>query len=369
MSRLRAQIVKELLSTLRDPRARFVLIVPSLMQLFLFSFAATLDVKNVDLAVLDQDNGAVAFELVQRLDSAWFVDEVVRVRNLEELGRRIEGQEALVALHIPPGFSADVAQGGGKVQVLLDGRQANAAQITLSYLGTIARQLSFEMQERGAAQGGPAIPQTVVRHWFNPNLKYIWFIVPSLSATLAMFISLFVTALSIARERELGTFDQLLVSPTTSLEIIVSKTIPALIIGTALAAVMVVAGIVIFRIPFTGSFLLLLGSLLLFISSVVGLGLMLSAVCQTQQQAILGTFAFAIPLVLISGFATPVENMPAALQIAAQFSPLKHYLIIVQGCFLKALPPADVFANAWPMAALALGTMSVAVVFVQRRLQ
>lgn len=369
MSRLRAQIVKELLSTLRDPRARFVLIGPPLMQLFLFSFAATLDVKNVHLAVLDQDGGPVAIEWVQRLESAWFVEDLQRVEDLQALGQRIEGQQALMGIHIPPGFSGDVISGGGTVQVLLDGRQANAAQIAFSYLGGISRQLTLELQGVSGAAGARALPQTVVRHWFNPNLNYIWFIVPSLSATLAMFIALFVTALSIARERELGTFDQLLVSPATSLEIIVSKTIPALVIGTALATLMVLAGIVIFRIPFTGSFALMLGSLLLFIASVVGIGLMLSAVCQTQQQAILGTFAIAIPLVLISGFATPVENMPPALQLAAQFSPLKHYLIIVQGSFLKALPPAEVFANAWPMAALALVSMSVAVIFVQRRLQ
>ncbi|MCG8459079.1 MAG: ABC transporter permease, partial [Holophagales bacterium] len=341
--RLRAQIVKELLSTLRDPRARFVLIGPPLLQLFVFSYAATLDVRNVNVAVLDLDRGAAAHELVQRLEHAWFVDRLERVGSLADLEARLDSQEALMALHIPSTFSGDAASGRtARAQLLLDGRRASSAQIAASYTGSIVRELSIDLG------GVPAPVETLVRHGFNPNLLYVWFIVPSLSGILAMFISLLVTALSIARERELGTFDQLLVSPATSLEIIVAKTVPAVIVGSLLALLMVAAGIFVFRIPFAGSFPLLFGSLVLFISSIVGVGLMLSSVCRTQQQAILGTFTIGIPTVLISGFATPVENMPRALQGLAELSPLKHFLIIAQGSFLKALPPREVLANAWP---------------------
>lgn len=382
-SRLHAQVRKELLSTLRDPRARAVLIGPPLLQLVVFSYAATLDVRNVDVAVLDRDRGAVSRDLVQRVEAAWFVDEVHVASSLDELGALIERQEALMALHVAAGFSADVAAGRpARAQLLLDGRRGNAAQIAAGYLGEIVAEMSRERAPpalpaqaasldatTSSGSAGTGRAEVVVRHWFNPNLRYVWFIVPSLAGILAMFISLLVTALSIARERELGTFDQLLVSPATSLEIIVGKTIPTLVLGTVLALVMVLAGIFVFRIPFTGSFALLFGSLLLFIVSVVGLGLMLSAVCQTQQQAILGTFALGIPMILISGFATPVENMPGWLQVVAEASPLKHFLIIVQGLFLKALPLADVLAHAWPMAVIAAVTLSTAVVFVQRRLQ
>ena len=350
---------------LRDPRARFILIGPPLLQLVVFSYAATLDVRNVDVAVLDQDRGAVALEFVQQVQNAWFVDELTVVSHPEALGERIDRQQALMALNIPADFSEDVAAGRpAKVQVLLDGRRANAAQIAFSYLGAISRDVAFE-----AGLGAEAVPQTAVRHLFNPNLTYMWFIVPSLSGILAMFIALFVTALSIARERELGTFDQLLVSPVTAFEIIVTKMVPALIVGSVLALAMVAAGIFIFRVPFTGSFPLLCASLVLFIFSVVGIGLTISSVCQTQQQAILGTFAISIPTILISGFATPVENMPPFLQAVAEISPLKHFLVIVQGSFLKALPPSEVLANAWPMAAIAAVTFTTAVLFVQRRLQ
>ena len=366
-TRLHAQIVKELLSTLRDPRARFVLIGPPLLQLVVFSYAATLDVRNVDVAVFDQDRGSVSRELIQRIESASFVDQLTQVSNLGELHRQINEQDALIAVHFAPGFSADVAGTGatGTVQVILDGRRGNAAQIALGYLGTITRELSVEL-----TTGGPTMASGVeVRHGFNPNLVYVWFIVPSLSGILAMFISLIVTSLSIARERELGTFDQLLVSPATSLEIIIGKTVPTLLVGSFLAMIMVAAGIWIFGIPFTGSLTLLVLCLLLFIVSVVGIGLMLSAISQTQQQAILGTFSIGIPIVLISGFATPVENMPVWLQVIAQASPLKHFLVIVQGSFVKALPPSEVFANAWPMALIACVTFSMALVFTQRRLQ
>lgn len=368
--RLRSHIVKEVLSTLRDPRARFVLIGPPLLQLFIFSYAATLDVKNVDIAVLDLDRGAAAIELVNRVARAGFVDQLDIAANLTALGEKIDRQEALMALHIPAGFSGDIAAGrGGQLQVILDGRRANSAQIAYSYLGTIARELSVELTHEDTWAETPRQAETLVRHWFNPNLTYQWFIVPSLSGILAMFISLLVTSLSIARERELGTFDQLLVSPATPLEIIIAKTVPAVMVGTVLALLMITAGVFVFGIPFTGSFPLLLTSLVLFILSIVGIGLMLSSVCQTQQQAILGTFAIGVPTILISGFATPVENMPAVLQAAAELSPLKHYLVIVQGSFLKALPPTEVLANAWPMAAITAVTFSMAVVFVQRRLQ
>ncbi|HEY0887728.1 MAG TPA: ABC transporter permease, partial [Ramlibacter sp.] len=209
----------------------------------------------------------------------------------------------------------------------------------------------------------------VVRHWFNPNLVYRWFIVPGLSGILALFSALLITSLSIARERELGTFDQLLVSPTSTAEIIVSKSLPALAIGTVLGLFMVGAGVLLFGIPFTGSFGLLLPSLVLFILSVVGIGLMISAVSMTQQQAIMGAFAVGVPAVLMSGFATPVENMPTVLQWLAQAIPLTHFLVIVEGSFLKAMPAGDILASLWPLALIALATLTMATAFVRGRLQ
>ncbi|MBM0104826.1 ABC transporter permease [Steroidobacter sp. S1-65] len=365
-TRLKAQIVKELLSFLRDPKSRFMLIGPPLMQLLIFSFAATLEVQNVDVAVFNEDNGRGSYELLSQVGAASFVDEIIPVTSTAHLAELVNRRKVLVALHIPADFSRNIAAGRpARAQVLADGRRGNSGQIALSYLSSVITRVGGE----ASGTGSDPAPLAAVRNWFNPNLTYMWFIVPALGAILTMLIALLVTALSIARERELGTFDQLLVSPATPLEIVIGKMVPALIIGVVLATVMAAAGILLFRVPFSGSYPLLFLSLIVFILSVVGVGLVISSICQTQQQAILGVFAVAVPTILISGFATPVENMPLALQYLAQASPLKHYLIIVHGSFLKALPASEVFANLWPLAVIAAVTLSAAVVIVRRRLQ
>jgi ABC-2 type transport system permease protein len=364
--RLKAQIVKELLSYLRDPRTRLVLVGPPLLQLFLFSFAATLEVRNIDVAVFDEDAGRASYELLARIEASSFVSELVPVHSTGGLRDLLNQRKALVAIHIPADFSRNLAAGRpAHAQLLVDGRRANSGQIAAGYLSSVIA--AFEAAPTG--ETGSAASPIAVRHWFNPNLIYRWFIVPGLAAILAMLTSLLVTGLSIAREREMGTFDQLLVSPASPIEIVIGKMVPALILGTLLGLLMVGAGVFAFRIPFSGSFGLLLLALLVFILSVVGVGLMISSVCRTQQQAILGIFAVAVPVILISGFATPVENMPYVLQLLAEASPLKHFLIIVQGTFLKALPASDVFANLWPMLVIAAVTLSTAVVIVKGRLQ
>lgn len=364
--RLRAQIIKELLSVLRDPKSRLILIGPPLLQLLVFSFAATLEVRNVDLAVYDRDAGRWSQELVARVGAAGFVHRLYPVHSPDELAMIIEQRQVIAAIDIPESFSRDVAAGrGAKAQVILDGRRANSGQVVFGYLNSIANGLGAELGARGQGAGHGV----EVRHWFNPNLIYLWFVVPGIGGILVSFEALLITALSIARERELGTFDQLLVSPCTPREIIVAKMAPALIICTVLGLFMMAAAVFAFGIPFTGSFGLLFLSLELFILSMVGIGLAISAVSSTQQQGILGAFSIMVPATLMSGFATPVENMPLALQWLAQVIPLKHYLLILQGSFLKALPPSEIFANAWPMAVIALVTLVIAMRFVRSKLQ
>lgn len=362
--RLRAQIVKELLCLLRDPKSRSIIIGPPLIQLLIFSFAITLEVKNVDVALLNHDSGGAAIELVQQIDSSALVKRIRVAGSEGELAEMIDTQQVLAGVVIPETFSRDIAQGkSGTAQVIIDGRKANAGQVALGYLQTITGNVATTLRPASDVE------LTSVRHWFNPNLIYRWYVVPSLAGIIVTLVALMVTALSIARERELGTFDQLLVSPCTPTEIIVAKAIPAFLVGTVLASIMMGAAVFLFGVPFTGSFGLLFGCLMLFILSLVGIGLMISSICSTQQQAILGTFAVAVPAIIMSGFATPVENMPVALQWLAEGIPLKHFLIILQGSFLKALPPADVFANAWPMAAIAAVTLTLATLFVRSKLQ
>ncbi|MFA5521937.1 MAG: ABC transporter permease [Castellaniella sp.] len=364
-TRLRAQFIKEILSVLRDPRSRMLVFLPPILQLLIFAFAATLEVRNIDVAIHNQDAGRWSHELRQRLDSARFIARVRHVDSRHQLHELIDRGEVIAALAIPVDFSRTIAAGNsGRAQVLVDGRRSNSGQITVGYLSTILADVGAEIMP----DSQPPNP-VAVRHWFNPNLTYRWFIVPGLTGILALFSALLITALSIARERELGTFDQLLVSPASTPEIILSKSLPAMVIGTLLGLFMIGAGVFLFGIPFTGSFALLLGSLVLFIASVVGIGLMISAISMTQQQAILGAFAIGVPAVLMSGFATPVENMPVFLQWLAQAIPLTHFLTIVEGSFLKAMPPGDILSKLWPLMAITVATLTMATVFVRRRLQ
>lgn len=364
---LRAQIVKELLCLLRDPKARFIIIGPPILQLLVFSFAVTLDVRNASVAVLDRDGGRWSQELQANLGAAGgFVGRVIRVSSTDQLAAALEQRQALLALVIPDTFSRDVASGRpASLQAIVDGRRANSGQVALSYVEAVAARLGATIRPGAPPQAEPV----ALRHAYNPNLIYRWFVVPSLAGILSMLSALLVTALSIARERELGTFDQLLVSPTTPGEIIAAKTLPALLIGTVLGLAMVAAGTFAIGIPFTGSIVLLTAAMVLFILSVVGIGLAISAVCATQQQAILGTFAVVVPMVLMSGFATPVENMPQLLQWCSQAIPLTHFLVIVQGSFLKAMPASAVAAHAWPLALIAAVTLAAATVLVRSRLQ
>ena len=365
LQRLQAQIVKELLCVLRDPKSRFVLVVPPLIQLFVFAFAATLEIRNIDIALMNRDAGGASVELVQQLASSDLIRHIHPAANEQEIARLIDAQEVIAAVVINDSFSRDIAAGkSGTAQLIIDGRRANAGQITLAYLQNIATNVGVTL--KSGSGGGEAVQ---VRHWFNPNLIYRWFVVPGLSGILTTFIAMLLTALSIAREREFGTFDQLLVSPCTPTEIIIAKMVPAFLISVLLACAMMAAAVFGFGIPFTGSFPLLLLCLMLFVLSLIGIGLMISSFCATQQQAIMGIFSFVVPTVLLSGFATPVSNMPVFLQWIAEAVPLKHFLIIIHGCFLKALPPGEIIANAWPLLVIAVITLGLAVRFVRSRLQ
>lgn len=364
-ARLWAQFVKEVLSILRDPRSRMVVFVPPMLQLMVFAFAATLEVRNVDIAVHNQDAGYWSQEFMHRLEQASFVTDIHHVDSSQELSTMIERGTVIAAVAIPADFSRRIGAGdAGELQLLIDGRRSNSGQIVSGYVAAIVADI--DGMARGAQ--GPVSP-VMVRNWFNPNLIYRWFIVPGLTGVLALFSALLITSLSIARERELGTFDQLLVSPASTIEIIISKSLPALFVATFLGTVMIGVAVVVFGIPLSGSFLRLLLGLVLFNLSVVGIGLMISAASKTQQQAILGAFSIGVPAVLLSGFATPVENMPLVLQWLAQAIPLTHFLVIIEGSFLKAMPFAVMVRSLWPLLLIATLSLSMAFFFVRRRLQ
>jgi len=359
-------IVKELRTLLRDRQGRMLLIVPVLLQLAIFPFASTLEVKNNTLAIFNEDAGASSIELIQRLARAQAFTEILFLHAEAELRDRIDRQQALLVLRFAPDFSRRVAAGQpATIQALLDGRRSNSGQIALGYVRQV---LQSYLGERDRALPRVAVSEVTVRHWFNPNLDYVRHIVPCLVAIITTISTLVVTSLSVAREREQGTFDQLLVSPLTPGMIMVGKTAPALLVAMAQGTVILAAGVFLYRIPFMGSLVLLYGSMIFYILALAGFGLLISSVCATQQQAFLGVFSFMMPAVLLSGFPSPVENMPLWLQYLDWFNPLQHFIVIVKGVFLKDLGVPALLRVLWPLLVIATLTLTAADVMFRRRI-
>jgi len=367
-NRILALIWKELLAVMRDSRSRISILLPPIIQLFIFAFAATLDVKNVPIGILNRDNGVEAFELVQRFHGSPMFTRIVYLKGVEEIAPFIDNQKGVMVLSIDEQFSRNLeGRNPAVVQIILDGRKSNTAQIVAGYTTNIITQFNTEFAAKVGIKQQNA--HLMVRNWYNPNLLYVWYNIPSLVGTLSMLACLVVTTQSVARERELGTFDQLLVSPLIPLEILIGKMVPGILIGMAEGCVMLTVGVLLFQIPFTGSLLLFLLSLFVFVSAISGVGLFISSLSATQQQAMLGTFVFMLPSVLLSGFATPIENMPTWLQPFTYAIPLKYMLVISKGLFLKAMPAMVVINNIWPMIVISCFTIIGAGLFFRRRLQ
>ncbi len=365
-SRILTLIVKELEMLLHDRQSRVLLIVPVFAQLALYPFAATLEVKNNTLAVYNEDNGRESTELMQRFSQARAFTELLNLYSEADVRRTLDNQQALLVLRLPPDFSRDLAAGRSpKVQAILDGRRSNSGQIALGYVQQIINDYTAE---RLAAQQTTAPSALVVRHWFNPNLDYTWHILPCLIVIITSINALIVTALSVAREREQGTLDQLLVSPLTPGMIMIGKIIPAILVAVAQGTVVLLGAVFVYRIPFQGSLLPLYGSMVFYSLALAGFGLLISSVCATQQQAFLGVFSFLMPAVLLSGFATPVDNMPVWLQHLDWVNPLRHFIVIVKGLFLKDFSQAAWLHSLYPLLVIALGTLSAANWLLRRRL-
>jgi ABC-2 type transport system permease protein len=318
--------------------------------------------------VFNEDYGTVARDLIARFEGAPYFSAVRPLHGEADIAPAIDSRSTLMVLHINSSFTRDVMAGRQtSVHLIFDGRRSNAAQIAAGYAQSI---IDAYNQELVSTRRLPALPSTVVaRIWFNPNFETTWSSVPNLVAILATLLGLVVTAMSVARERELGTFDQLLVSPLRPIEIIVGKTVPALLIGLVEVTGMLLVGVFIFRVPFHGSIVLFYMGMLVYMASVIGVGLFISSLSRTQQQAILGAFVFLVPAVLLSGYASPIENMPDWLQWITLANPVRHFLVIVKGLFLKDMPAAEVARNLWPLALIASLTLTAAAWLFRRRLE
>lgn len=371
LRRIAVIVRKELLVLLCNKVSRMLIIVPPLMQIVVFGWAATMEVRNVDVAVLNHDSGNWSRQIIRAIQGSPTFRSVTFLTGEGEIRPVIEQQKALFVLVFDDMFSRRVDAGApAQLQAILDGRRSNAAQIAAYDLETIIRGIG-ESTPRGqaslAATSGVPRLDVRVRCWFNPNLEFQWFFLPNLIGMLSFMLGLVVTGLSVAREREVGTFDQLLVSPASPTEIALAKLVPGCVVGLVHGTIFLLISVFGFGVPFTGSLVLLYVAMLVFAMASGGVGLMVSSLSSTQQQAFLGAFTVGVPCILISGAVTPVINMPPFLQYASQLNPMRHFTTIVQGVFLKDITVAAAAVSLGKIACISVVAVSVAVWMFKRK--
>lgn len=353
---------KELLALLKDPANRSLLFVPALMQALLYGYGATYDLTNVPYAVLDQSRAAASTELLARLDGTGVFHRVATLTSSDQMAGMIDGGEALLVISIPSDFEERLASGRqAPLQVILDGRNSSTAGSAAAYVSSIVTSYNQSL--------GNASSITVERRsWFNPNLESRWNIMPGLIASLSMLQTLLLAALSVAREREQGTFDQLLVTPLTPLQILIGKAVPSVLVGLLQSTIIFLIILFWFQIPMNDSVWLLYLGLFSFTVASVGIGLSISAVALNMQQAMLYTFMLIMPLMLLSGLLTPVRNMPEILQIITYANPLRFGMDTVRRVYLEGAVFSDVAFNFIPLLIVGAITLPLAAWLFRNRL-
>jgi len=359
LRRIVALAIKELLAILRDKKSRIVLIGPPIAQLLVFGYAASFDLNNIPFAVYNEDRSAPSRDLVARLVGSPHFDLVGILGHDAQIAPLIDNKDVLLVLHVGPQFSEYLKRGKtAPVQVIIDGRNSNTALLTLGYLRSIITDVNIDWSRQHGRPGPPATLK--IRPWYNENLLSRWFIVPGIVGLLALVVTTIVTGLSVAREREAGTFDQLLVTPLRPVEILIGKSIPGILIGLAEGTFILLVVVYWFEVPLRGSLGALYLGMFLFLLSAVGVGLMISSLAVTQQQGILGAFLFLVPAVILSGFATPISNMPELVQQLTLVNPMRYFMVILRGVFLEGDSYELLFNQYWPMAIIAVVTLSLA---------
>jgi ABC-2 type transport system permease protein len=358
---------KELLVILKDPSSRVILVVPALMQSLLFGYAATYDLTHVDYALLDQSRSGASTALIARLDGTGVFRRAATLDSPIQIAPVVNTRQALVVIQIGPQFEQQLNAGQqAPIQVILDARNSNTAGSAAGFVGAVVEAFNGEWRQR---HGGAQAPVRIEsRAWFNPNLETRWNFMPGMIAALSMLQTLLLTALSVAREREQGTFDQLLVTPLSPTEIMIGKAVPPVFIGLVQSTLVLLVTLLWFRVPMAGSLLTLYTGLVFFTVASVGIGLSISAVSANMQQAMLYTFVLIMPMMLLSGLTTPVSNMPRALQIATLANPLRFAIDLVQRVYLEGVGLLTVWHNLIPLFIIAAITLLLAAWLFRHRL-
>lgn len=343
LRRLRHMVKKELIQALRDPRLRLFVILPPLIQLLIYGYAINFDLKNIDTGVLDQDLSRASRQLVSRFAATEYFAVDHFLREPEDISRLMDRNRVTLVLRFAPDFGRELAGGRpARLQLILDGTDSNSALVVARYAAQVLSDYQEELAAARLAASGlpPELARPVrlePRAWFNENLTSRWSFVPGVIAMVVMMVSLMLTALAVVREKELGTMEQILVTPLRPLEFLLGKTIPFVLIALLDVVLVTLVGVYWFEVPLRGSLAVLFLGTMFFLFNSVGLGLLISTVSATQQQAMMaGTFFFT-PAILLSGLVFPLRNMPEVVQYLTYLNPLRYFIIIIQDVFLKGV--------------------------------
>ena len=369
MQRLLSLIRKELIELRRDPRLFAIVIVAPLVQLTLLGYAATTDVHDVPLVVADEDRSVESRALISRFDASQNFVVADSVESSSQIDTYLDSGRAWMALTIPARYGERLRTGVPvQVQVVADGSDANSTNVALGYAGSLIAGYSREL---AAGMGrGPAAPLVTaqVRVWFNPQLESRFFIIPGVLALLLLVVTTNLSSMAIVREKELGTLEQLNVTPIARWELIVGKLLPYGAIAMVDVLLVTAVAVFWFEVPLRGSLWLLLAMSLLYVICTLGLGLFISTISETQQQAMMtATFFFLTPMIYLSGFIFPIENMPRVIQYATYVIPLRYFLVIVRGVFLKGIGLEVLWPQALALAAWGLVVLTLAVARSRKR--
>lgn len=356
--RIKNMILKEFIQVFRDKRMKAIVFVTPILQLMVFGYAVTTDVNHISTAVYDLDKSYESRELVRRFESSGYFDLRFSPASPKEAQELIDRGKALILINIDKGFSEDIKKGRtSPVQIIVDGTDSNTATVAMDYANRIILKYAKDLTiQKGVA---PDRIKLSARAWYNPDLKSRNFNVPGVIAIVIMLTCLLLTAMAVVREREIGTIEQLMVTPLRPIELILGKTVPFAILGFIDMILVTVIGTFWFNIAIQGSIRLLFLSTAVYLLSVLGIGLFISTISRTQQQALMSTFIFYLPAVLLSGFMFPIENMPRLIQYGTYLNPLRYFLVIIRGIFLKG----NGIGVLWPelVSMLALGIFVIIV--------
>lgn len=381
--RIREIVRKEFRQVLREPRMRVILFVPPLMQLIIFGYAVNLDVENSKIAWMDQDRTPASRELLSAFQGSRHFQVTAIPASEDAVQDLLDRGKVQAVVRVLPGFARDIHRSETTaVQILVEGTNSNTASMVSSYATQIVaryanhvldEQLKTRLMRRTAPSGGPIntdLPTLTVRSrvWFNPDLRSRNYFVPGVVVIIIALVTLILTSMAIVREKEIGTMEQLMVTPIRPIELILGKTMPFAFIGLLDVMLITAAALLVFSIPFRGSGFLLLAASVLFLLTTLGAGLYISTISQTQQQAMMATFFFLMPAVLLSGFAFPIRNMPVVVQYLTYLNPLRYFLEIVRGIFLKGTGIAVLWPQMVSLLTFGLVVLSVSVLRFRKRL-